>query len=58
MIPLKNFHQTEIDYEIDDDGDCYASFEDENGNRYEDITELDKNQQEKIREAFKKILDF
>lgn len=47
-----------VNIEIDDDGDCYASFEDENGNSYEDITELDKDQQEKIREAFKKILDF
>ena len=50
-----------VNIEIDDDEDCYASFEDENDNEcneYYDITELDKDQQEKIREAFKKILDF
>ena len=53
LIKLMMVHTIlNVDIEIDDDGDCYASFEDENGNSYEDITELDKDQQEKIREAF------
>lgn len=41
-----------VDIEIDDDGDCYASFEDENGNRYENQIRISKKKLERLLRKF------